>query len=273
MSKWEREVEVARLAALEAGAVLRDARSRPGTHRTKADGSPVTEADRAANTVILSHLSTQFPHDAILSEESADRPARLNCPRVWLVDPLDGTRDFLEGSPEFAVHVALAVEGVPVVAIVHEPASGRLAGAVAGGGAWLEGDGRRRKLAVSKRRVPVRMRVGTSRFGRTESLIRLLEETPFGRHAVPRGASTKMLDVAAGLLDATICMHARESEWDTCAPGLVVTEAGGMVTDVDQRPLRYNRPVVAHSRGVITSNGQIHDFLCRLAAEFWALHG
>jgi 3'(2'),5'-bisphosphate nucleotidase len=273
MSEWERELEVARLAALEAGAVLRGARSTPATYRAKADGSPVTEADRAANTVILSHLSAQFPHDAILSEESADLPARLSCPRVWLVDPLDGTRDFLEGSPEFAVHVALVVEGVPTVAIVHEPASGRLAGAVAGRGAWLESDGPRKQLAVSKRRVPVHMRVGTSRYGRTASLIRLLEETPFGRHTVPRGASTKLLDVAAGLLDATICMHGRESEWDTCAPGLIVTEAGGMVTDVDRRPLRYNRPVVAHSRGVITSNGQIHDLLCRLAAEFWSPHG
>ena len=272
MSDWARELEVARTAALEAGAVLRDARFDPGTPGVKPDGSPVTEADRAANAAILAHLSAAFPHDVILSEESADDPTRLTCPRVWLVDPLDGTRDFLEGSPEFAVHVALVAGGTPVVAVVLEPAGGRLVEAIAARGAWLEGDGPRRKLAVSRRRVPERMRLGVSRLGRNEALNRLLDETPLGKHAVPRGASTKMLDVAAGLLDATLCLHGRESEWDSCAPGLIIAEAGGRVTDVDQRPLRYNQPVVTHPRGVVTSNGRMHEALCRLAAQFWALH-
>ncbi|MDH4348722.1 MAG: 3'(2'),5'-bisphosphate nucleotidase CysQ [Gemmatimonadota bacterium] len=269
MSDWRRELEVARAAALEAGAVLRAARADPGARGVKADGSPVTEADRAANTAILACLSAAFPGDAILSEESADDPARLSSPRVWLVDPLDGTRDFLEGAPDFAVHIALVAGGAPVVAVVHEPAIGRLAEAIVGRSAWLEGDGPRRKLAVSSRRDLDQMRVGVSRFGQNRPLVQLLAETPLGKQALPRGASTKMLDVAAGLLDATICLHGRESEWDTCAPGLVITEAGGRVTDVDRRPLRYNQSAVRHARGVVTSNGRIHDELCRLAAEYW----
>jgi 3'(2'), 5'-bisphosphate nucleotidase len=273
MSRWGRELEIARSAALAAGTILLAGRSDPGGQEVKSDGSPVTAADRDANAAILSRLGAAFPGDPVLSEESADDLARLARPRLWVVDPLDGTRDFLEGSPEFAVHVALVEGGEPVVGVVFEPASGRLLEAVAGEGAWRVDGGPRRPVSVSGTRELEEFRVGVSRFAQNGALKAMIAETMPGRIVVPRGASTKLLDLAEGLIEATVCLHGRECEWDTCAPGLIVTEAGGRVTDIDGRELSYNQPDTHHLRGVIASNGLAHDALCETAGRYWGRDG
>src|SRR5687768_12986180 len=109
-------------------------------------GSPVTEADRAANQIIVDGLRSRFPEDGILSEESRDSTARLDRRRVWVVDPLDGTREFIDGIPEFAVMIGLAVEGRAVLGVVYCPATRRLYSAIEGAGAWVEQDGGREAL-------------------------------------------------------------------------------------------------------------------------------
>jgi 3'(2'), 5'-bisphosphate nucleotidase len=265
------ELEVARSAALLAGDLLRRHQRGDRNAVAKPDGSPVTQADTEANEAILASLRRAFPNDAILSEESADDGTRSQHSRVWLVDPLDGTRDFVAGSPEFAVHIALTVQGRPTVAVVYQPATDGLFEAVAGEGAFVVKGATRRRLSVSKHDELIGLRLGVSRYTPGPALRRLLSEAPFGLDAVPMGASTKLLAVAQGLLDACLTLHDGEHEWDSCAPGLVVTEAGGRITDVAGTPLRYNQADVRHRRGVVVSNRQCHDPLCRLAARYWPL--
>jgi 3'(2'),5'-bisphosphate nucleotidase len=267
-SELEAALVVARAAALAAGALLGPESGRLHRTEAKGDGSPVTALDLEADRIIQRRLRSAFPGDPVVSEESAD-PAPPGTGRFWLIDPLDGTRDFAAGSPEFAVHIALVISGRPVVAVVHQPASGALFEARAGAGAFRTDGAQRRALAVSGAAALDRLRVGISRRSPGERLTRLLAETPLGHNAVPQGASLKLTAVAAGELDGTLCLHDREKVWDSCAPGLIITEAGGRITDVDGRPLQYGGPDPVHHRGIVTSNGRCHEALCALAGRYW----
>ena len=265
---WDQELAVARAAAEAAAAVFPPPGAAPAAER-KPDGSPVTATDLAANARILAVLRTAFPADAILSEELADEPARLRAHRVWIVDPLDGTRDFIAGSGDYAVHVALAVEGVPVVAVVAWPAEDAIYTAVRGGGAWRHDAAGSHALKVAAARPLAAYRTGITRTAMHPALQRFLERGGLAGAAVPRGASIKHLLLAAGALDCCVTLHGGEHEWDTAAPGLIVTEAGGTVTDADGVPFRYNQPDVRHHRGVLLSAGHHHAALAALARECW----
>lgn len=264
---WAHALEVASAAALAGAEVLRAAPEIPPA-RTKADGSPVTELDLAANRAILARLQEAFPADPILSEESEGFPPPPSG-RLWLVDPLDGTRDFLAGTGEYAVHVALVVDGAPMVAAVAWPAAGRLARAVAGQGAEMTGNGRSWRLHVATDRPLADYRTGITRTAPSATLEEFLARTGLRARAEPCGASIKQLRLAMGELDCCITLHGREHLWDTAAPGLIVQEAGGRVTDIDGRPLRYDGAEVRHVRGTLTSAGPHHAELVRMAQAAW----
>lgn len=261
---WDQELAVAIAAAEAAAAVFPPVGTIPEV-RHKPDGSPVTDADLAANARILAVLRSAFPADAILSEELADDRARLSAHRVWIVDPLDGTRDFAEGSSDYAVHVALAVEGLPVVAAVAWPGTGEVYTAVRGGGAAVQGPRGTRRLHVAPARPLAEYRAAITRTSMHPPLADFLERTRLGATAVRRGASVKLLLLAAGEFDLCLTLHDRENEWDSAAPGLIVTEAGGRATDADGRPFRYNQPDVRHRRGVLYSAGHHHAALVAVA--------
>lgn len=260
------ELAVAIAAAERAAAVFPPAGTIPEVER-KPDGSPVTRFDLEANDRIVATLAAAFPGDVILSEELADDRARLNASRVWIVDPLDGTRDFVQGSPDYAVHVALTVAGQPVVGVVACPALGRLyAAATAGGAAVRDGKGAR-PIRVAESRPLVRYRTGITRTSMHPALERFLALTGLASGAVPRGASVKHMLLAEGALDLCATLHDRENEWDTAAPGLIVQEAGGTVTDADGALLRYNQADPRHRRGVLLSAGDHHAELVQRAKE------
>ncbi|MBK7716548.1 MAG: hypothetical protein IPI38_14160 [Gemmatimonadetes bacterium] len=169
---------------------------------------------------------------------------------MWIVDPLDGTRDFVAGSGDCAVHVALAVEGVPVVAAVAWPADGAVYVAVRGGGALRHDAQGAHPLSVAPARPLAQYRTGITRTAMHPALERFLARGGLAAAAEPRGASIKHLLLAGGALDCCVTLHDREHGWDTAAPGLIVTEAGGTVTDADGVPFRYSQPDVgASSRG------------------------
>lgn len=260
------ELAVAIQAAERAVAVFPPPGTIPEVER-KPDGSPLTRFDLDANARIVETLRAAFPGDPILSEELADDPSRLAASRVWIVDPLDGTRDFAGGSRDYAVHVALAEAGRPVVAVVACPALARLYAAVAGGGSAVrDGDGAR-PIRVAGPRPLARYRAGITRTAMHPPLERFLAVTGLAGGAVPRGASVKHMLLAEGELDLCVTLHDRENEWDTAAPGLIVREAGGMVTDADGAPLRYNQADTRHRRGVLLSAGDHHAELVQRARE------
>ncbi len=252
------ELQIAERAARAAGAVIRAHYDRgPIAVDTKADDSPVTQADRDANAAILEILGAAFPADAILSEETPDTDARLTSRRVWIIDPLDGTKDFVNRSGEFAVHVGLAIGGVPVVGAVDLPIAGITYGASLGHGAWrIDGERRTRVHVTTTAALPA-LRIGTSRAYPSAPLVAFLDEQGIASR-VAMGASTKLVAVAAGDLDAVINLSSGECEWDTCAPEVIVREAGGVYTDGTGVAFRYNLADPKHYRGSICSNTASH---------------
>ena len=278
---YSRELDAAERAARLAGtAILRHYRGAGVRIEIKPDQSPVTEADLDANQIIVDLLRREFPDDGILSEELPDSEERFAKRRVWIIDPLDGTRDFVARTDQFCVHVGLAVDQVAVVGAVYQPVAGRLYSARAGAGAKVReevrGDGHAdadahgRSVHTSTTVSPAEMRAGVSRLNASGRLGACLAATGFDRNAVAMGASVKYMALARGELDLVINLSPGEQEWDTCAPEVVIREAGGLITDGDGRPFRYNQRDTAHRRGSLASNGACHPALLELLRPHFA---
>jgi myo-inositol-1(or 4)-monophosphatase len=211
---------------------------------TKPDQSPVTSADLAVNQILHSRLLAQFPFDGWLSEESPDDSVRLQKARVWVVDPIDGTKAFVRGEPEFCISVALVEKGQPVVAAIFNPSTNELFSATRGGGLQLnhqpvppqeQSDGLP-VIALS----PWEQHVG--RFKSLESLIATL----------PMRSIAWALALAAGGRINAVATFESENEWDVAAGALLIEEAGGTTCDGRGEPLEFNRAVPRY-RGIIAT--------------------
>lgn len=228
---------------------------RPGWH--KDDGSPVSDADLAVNAYLKGVIATARPDDGWLSEECADTEARLARRRVWVVDPIDGTRDFLRGRTGWAVSVALVEDGAVTVAVLGAPAQKRLYAASAGAGATLNG----RRLAVSGLATLDGVRLPIDQANMAASFW----PSPWPGTAAPKPNSLalRMAMLAAGEADAWL--EGRSiAEWDVAAASLILTEAGGVLSDRHGQPLTFNQPrPVIH--GIAAATPALHgDVLARL---------
>ncbi len=206
----------------------------------KSDRSPLTEADLASQRIIAAGLTALTPSIAVLAEESPPQQfaQRRQWPRLWLVDPLDGTREFVKRNGEFTVNIALVEQGEPVLGVVHAPAREVLYAAARGGGAFRrDADGSRRPIHVQTL-APARPRVLGSRSHGDAVLDRMLDR--LGPHErVSMGSALKFGLLAEGSGDLYV-RRGPTSEWDTAAGHAVVLEAGGCVVDFSGTALRYN---------------------------------
>jgi len=261
------ELALALEAALAAAKII--ASLGPEEVVTKADGSPVTAADLQANRAIVQLIEHHFPDDGLLSEETTDTGRRLHCQRVWIIDPLDGTRDFVQQTGQYAVHVGLAVNGRATLGVVAEPAANRVSWAVRGTGAFMqEQSGPIVRLAVANESNLAAFRVGTTRLAMSANVQEFIDAGP-PLQRVPMGASTKVMALARGELHAAVWLSAAEKEWDTCAPEVILEEAGGIVTDVMGTRFVYNKTDVVHHNGIVASNGRTHAALLQRARRFF----
>ncbi len=255
--KLQHELEVAIRLARQAGEAIM------GYYQTgldlleKAGGEPVTAADRAADDLIGRGLRAAFPLDGLLTEESDDDLSRLERERVWIVDPLDGTTEFINETGEFAVQIALAVREQPVLGVIYQPTTQRLYHAVQDGGAYCVHDGRSRRLQVSPGTDPADMCMVASRSHYSE-----LVESARQALGVARVNHLGSVGLKAGLLAQGVCdlyvATTVAKEWDVCAPHALLLEAGGTLTDLCGERLVYNQAEVAECPGLIGSNGLIH---------------
>ena len=239
-----------KLALAEAGELaLAHYRRKPRSWR-KSDGTPVSDADLAVDELLRSRLLQEFPHLGWMSEESLGLLPSAASP-LWIVDPIDGTRSFLDGDDGWCIAAALVAEGRPVVAGIFRPATNESFEAVAGGGARLNGKAigvsRRRRLEGSQLMVKPRLlarsdwakawpRVGT---GTTGSL------------------ALRMCHVATGSYDAAIALGDK-ADWDMAAGDLIVHEAGGVVSDLEGVPLTYG-PGRPGRDGFIAAGAGVYD--------------
>lgn len=224
----------------------------------KLDQSLVTEADHLSNRIICECLSAAFPFP-ILSEENADDLSRLDAEYVWVIDPLDGTKEFIHQNDEFTINVALVKAGRPVLGVVAIPALGLIYHAVRGAGAFLIEKGCSRQIHVSSVSDLSNMRLAVSRSHFSADLKAVLERHHLNQF-VQKGSALKYCSIADGSCDASL-RKTLLSEWDICAADCVLTEAGGRITDCAGQPLQYNRENVVLDRGIVASNGVLHEAL------------
>ena len=260
---YDHEIQIACELGRAAGAAILEHYEGPINVEQKNyddDSEPVTQADRIANELIVNGLKREFPNDGILAEESIDTERRLGKSRVWMVDPLDGTNGFIDGNGDFAVQIGLAEEGQCVAGVVYQPLTGVMYRAVRGAGTWIERPQfAPEKLHVSDKTNLASMRLAASRSHRSPRMNKVVTRLGF-REEVQRGS----VGVKVGLLveqqcDVYIHLSPRTKQWDTCAPEVILTEAGGRVSDLFGYPLNYNVPDVQNRNGLVASNGAAHD--------------
>ena len=255
---YEGELSAAEEAARVAGSVIMGMfKGRFEVHE-KSKNNPVTSADIQANRKIREIILGSFPKDGWLSEEDKDSAERLGRSRIWVVDPIDGTKEFIEGVNQFAVSIALVVEGLPTVAIVYNPAQELFYKAAAGHGAYLNGQ-------------PIRV---TTRSEVDGALLLVSRSEPQRKFQIlldcctiqPVGSiAFRLAKVAGGDGDGTLTFRSIH-EWDICAGVLMVQEAGGTVVDGAGHDLIFNRPEAKH-HGVVAGNAAVTQGLQALWAE------
>lgn len=212
----------------------------------KPDHSPVTSADLAVNRILHAHLLSAFPGDGWLSEESPDDAIRLQKDRVWVVDPIDGTKAFINKVPEFCISVALTEKSHPVVAAIYNPSTDELFTAIQGKGLLLNGkpvDARQ----ISTRQVPV---VALSAWERQIGRFTAIDSC--AQHRPMLSIAWSLALMACGRIDA-VATFEPENEWDVAAGALLIDEAGGTITDGSGQALTFNRTTPRY-RGIIATS-------------------
>lgn len=252
----EKELSICLKACEEAAKAIMEVYSSSFEVEIKEDNSPVTIADKRSNAIILSYLKEAFPEDGYLSEESEDDLSRLEKKRVWIIDPLDGTKEFVNRNDEFAINIALAIDKEPVLGIIGAPTLNKVYYAIKGQGAYLLENGISKRIHTSSRKegelIPY-----CSRSFRNKDAIRFVESHPeiFACQCIPLGASLKMAYIAEGKADYFLRLYPGTKEWDVASGDIILQEAGGiMLNGEDFEPFKYNRKDVYNRKGYILAS-------------------
>jgi len=261
-NNFSEELETAERAAQKAGIIIMSYFGKEYHIEEKSKNNPVTIADIEANRKIQEILLGRYPEDGWLSEESKDDLKRLETPRVWVIDPIDGTKEFIEGIPQFTVSIGLVVGGRAVAGVVYNPAQGKFYKAAQGLGATLNGN----RIRVSSR---VEIKGASLLISRSEPRKRF---QPFADlcSVQPVGSiAFRLALVSGGEGDGTLTLRALH-EWDVCGGVAIVEEAGGVVLDGQGNRIVFNRRD-SLCRGLVASNvvltETLHAMLVKALSE------
>jgi myo-inositol-1(or 4)-monophosphatase len=246
-----RELDVAKEAAHAAGQVIRKWYEGDYTVSQKGHDNPLTEADTEANRCIHALIEAAFPDDGWLSEETRDSPARLQKSRVWIIDPLDGTKEFIKHIPEFCVCIGLVENGEPVLGVTYNPVRDETFAATRGNGTRLNGE----SVRVSAQSSLAQARVLASR-----SEVDRGEWAPFASEMkvdLTGSVAYKLALISAGLADATFSLTPK-NEWDVCSGAALILEAGGRFATRHAQPRRFNQadPLL---QGIVACNAALYE--------------
>lgn len=261
----EKELETAVALAREAGAKILEfyALEIIAEQKLGADNyaEPVTIADKTASRIIVEGLEKMFPDDAILSEEELDDAEnRLLGKRVWMIDPIDGTWGFIKKDGDFGVQIGLTVNGESVLGVVYLPVHDHLYFAAKGAGAFCTSGGEKPgQLRVSEKTNYTEMILASSRNHRSPRMYRIIEDFGFKQEIQRGSVGLKVGLIVERICDLYIHLSPRTKFWDTCAPQIILEEAGGQMTDLFGSPFRYDISDVQNHNGIIASNGANHE--------------
>jgi len=221
----------------------------------KDDNSPITKADLESNKIIKeSLLQTGIP---ILSEEDADDKSRMDSDKVWIVDPLDGTQDFVNKTGEFTVMVGLVENQIPVMGLVYWPTEKKLYFAENGFGAFCHESEGWMKISVRGIEEIAESLALVSRHHLSDKEKKMLELLEI-KNTASIGSSLKVMEIASGRADIYLTSTNKMKQWDTAASHCIISEAGGKMTDISGNELIYNTESVNHENGLLVTNGTIH---------------
>ena len=256
------ELDIAVKAAKEAGNAILEIYEGDYKTSTKNDDSPITDADLKSNQIIKDILSETKHH--ILSEEDKDDLNRLTQEIIWIVDPLDGTSDFIDKTGEFTVMISLIKDKKPILGVIAWPTEKTLFVAQKGSGAFRFSNGEWKKISVTKvSEIPKCRTVGSRHHlsDKEKSFIKKLGIEDF----TSIGSSLKVGKISSGEAEAYITTTNKMKEWDSAASYCIITEAGGKMTDMSGNDITYNNKDVYHKNGILVTNGLIHD---KIVEEF-----
>lgn len=261
---FERELSVARRLAEKASVEILEhygreivAEEKMGVDR---HSEPVTAADRAASRIIVEGLAEAFPDDAILSEEEDDVVGvRLGRERVWIIDPIDGTAGFVRKDGDFAVQIGLAENGKAVVGVVLLPFHGVTYYATAGGGCFKESADGIQRLQASSETDYSKMYVAVSRNHPSPKLRNVFQSLGLAGELSRGSVGLKIGLIAEQSCDLYIHLSPRTKLWDTCAPQIILEEAGGRLTDLFGEEFRYDIEDLQNHGGICATNWAAHD--------------
>jgi 3'(2'), 5'-bisphosphate nucleotidase len=259
---YQRELDVALEAIRLAGSqVMKEYARFSAIANAPADIS--THADRLSQVLILEHLHAVFPRDALCAEETTDLLSQVPQigSRLWIVDPIDGTRGFARKNDEFSIMIALVEEGQIALGVVFEPAKGRLTYATRGGGCWKR-DGSATQpepchvTTVGKLTAATLVQSHSRNPDKPSSHVRAIQPA---RIIETYSAGIKLAMVARGEADIYLNTYSAFHDWDICAGHILVSEAGGKVTGLGGQEVRYGLPGAWQRHGVLATNGRLHD--------------
>lgn len=264
-NELQHAIEIAR----EASAVLLDIYATDFAVDFKGSGQsdPVTEADRRANALIVARLREAFPDDGIIAEESEHNSSVFQKRRIWYVDPLDGTKEFVAKNGEFSVMIGLAVEGRAQLGVVLQPSDGTLYAGEIGVGAFVERAGKRTPIEVSELHETHTLSLIVSRSHRPAATTELMQRLGIERELSSGSVGLKVGLIALQNADLYVHMSDKSSAWDTCAPEAVLIAANGRFTDLAGEPIKYGIPDVRTRRGILACNAAAFDAVLPVVRE------
>jgi 3'(2'), 5'-bisphosphate nucleotidase len=225
------------------------------TTNKKDDDSPITQADIESNKILKEVLGETGI--AILSEEDVDDKKRLSEDKIWIIDPLDGTTDFVNKTGEFTIMVGLVENHKSVLGLIYWPIKKKMYLAESGKGAFCH-DGEWKKIEVSVMSEIQNCHALVSRHHLSEKEKKLLNEMEISV-VTNIGSSLKVTEIASGDAEIYLTTTNKMKQWDTCASNCIISEAGGKMTDISGNELLYNTELVNHENGILVTNGLIHQ--------------
>ena len=260
MSDFQVEIEAAIALAIEGGAVALEVYSREFSSAEKADRSPVTEADRRVNDLVCPALREAFPNDLVIGEESGFSGQIPATGRVWFVDPIDGTKDFILKNGEWSIMIGLCIDGAAVAGVVFEPAFGRLYFAAKGTGAFVrESNGDERQLRTDAAKHASNAVIVNSR-NHPDPRIQLVADRLGISEQFPHGSiGCKLARIAEGTADLYFNFSGRCHMWDACAAEVIIREAGGDLIGFDGSPIVYSGPTTQLGEPFFATTGAVRD--------------
>ena len=256
------ELEIAVNAAIKAGETILDIYDGNFRTTTKTDDSPVTDADFKSNEIIKKILSKTDHY--ILSEEDIDDPKRLSENTIWVIDPLDGTSDYINKTGEFTIMISLIKNNEPILGVIGWPTEKTLFVAQKGSGAFRYSNNEWTKISVSKISDLSLCRTVGSRHHLTDKEKNFIKKLGI-INFTSIGSSLKVGKISSGEADVYITTTDKMKEWDSAASHCIVHEAGGKMTDMSGNDISYNNKDVYHHNGILVTNGLLHD---KIVKEF-----